>query len=210
MVALDQQLLSGLNALALDLPSGASERLLCYAGMLQKWNRVYNLTAIREPRRLITHHILDCLAVLPHTPPGRLVDVGTGAGLPGIPLAVARPDQPVTLLDSNHKKGAFLHQVLIDCKLSNAQVQIGRAELWKPEILFDVAISRAFADLPGFVDAALHLVRPGGSLIAMKGIYPDEELAQLPSSVRLLRVVSLDVPGLEAQRHVVITQRVSD
>jgi 16S rRNA (guanine527-N7)-methyltransferase len=208
VVTLRTQLVQGLAELGAVLPAGAEERLLRYLALLQKWNRVYNLTAIREQQRLVTHHILDSLAVLPHLPAGSIVDVGTGPGLPGVPLAIARCDDPVILLDSNHKKGAFLRQVAIDCELRNVQVHIGRAEDWQPTELFAVAISRAFSDLPGFIEAARHLVAPNGLLAAMKGVYPDEELALLPASVRVERVVRLEVPGLRADRHLVLMRPV--
>jgi 16S rRNA (guanine527-N7)-methyltransferase len=202
------QLAQGLTDLSAVLPAGADERLLRYLALLRKWNRVYNLTAIREQQRLVTHHILDSLAVLPHLPPGSIVDVGSGPGLPGVPLAIARPGDPVMLLDSNHKKAAFLRQVIIDCELRNAQVHIGRAEDWRPAESFAVVISRAFSDLPGFVEAARHLAAPTGVLAAMKGVYPDEELALLPATVRVERVVRLEVPGLKADRHLVLMRRV--
>jgi 16S rRNA (guanine527-N7)-methyltransferase len=207
-MTLQAQLAQGLADLGAALPAGTEERLLRYLTLLQKWNRVYNLTAIREQQRLVTHHVLDSLAVLPHLPPGSIVDVGTGPGLPGVPLAIARPGDVVTLLDSNHKKGAFLKQVVIECELRNAQVRIGRAEDWHPAELFAVAISRAFSDLSGFVEAAGHLVAPDGVLAAMKGVYPDEELALLPATARLDRIVRLEVPGLKAERHLVLMRRV--
>jgi 16S rRNA (guanine527-N7)-methyltransferase len=207
-VTLRTQLVQGLADLGAALPTGAEERLLRYLALLQKWNRVYNLTAIREQQRLVTHHILDSLVVLPYLPAGSIVDVGTGPGLPGVPLAIARSDDPVILLDSNHKKGAFLRQVAIDCELRNVQVHIGRAEDWQPAELFEAAISRAFSDLPGFIEAARHLVAPSGMLAAMKGVYPDEELALLPASVRVERVVRLEVPGLRADRHLVLMRPV--
>lgn len=207
-VALRTQLAQGLAELGVALPGGADERLLRYLALLQKWNRVYNLTAIREQPRLVTHHILDSLAVVPFLPAGSIVDVGTGPGLPGVPLAIARPGDPVTLLDSNHKKGAFLRQVVIECELRNVQVQIGRAEDWRPAELFSVAISRAFSDLPGFVEAARHLVAASGVLAAMKGVYPDEELALLPATARVDRVIRLEVPGLRADRHLVLMRPV--
>jgi 16S rRNA (guanine527-N7)-methyltransferase len=207
-VTLQIQLVQWLTDLGTPLPAGAEERLMRYLALLRKWNRVYNLTAIREQQRLVTHHILDSLAVLPHLPPGSIVDVGTGPGLPGVPLAIARPADPVTLLDSNHKKGAFLRQVVIDCELRNAQVRIDRAEDWRPAELFALVISRAFSDLPGFIEAAGHLVAPNGVIAAMKGVYPDEELALLPATVHVERVVRLEVPGLKADRHLVLMRRV--
>ena len=206
--SLEIQLAEGLAELGLSLPAHAPARLLRYLALLQKWNRVYNLTAIREQQRLVTHHLLDSLVVLPHLPPGEIVDVGTGAGLPGIPLAIARPDQQVTLADSNHKKGAFLKQVVIECELRNVEVNIGRVEDWHPPKPFPVAISRAFSDLPGFAEAAGHLVGDHGVLAAMKGIYPDEELAQLPPHLRVDSVIALQVPGLRAARHLVLFRRV--
>jgi 16S rRNA (guanine527-N7)-methyltransferase len=202
-LSLEDQLAHGVSALALALPRQAPEQLLRYLALLQKWNRTYNLTAIREARQLVTHHLLDCLAVVPHIPSGRLVDVGSGAGLPGVPIALARPDQSIALLESSHKKGAFLKQVVIECGLANVEVHVGRAEDWSPDPRFDLAISRAFSDLAGFADAARTLIEPGGTLVAMKGVHPDEELASLPASVVVDRVLPLQVPGLKAARHLV-------
>lgn len=202
-----EQLARGLAALHLDLEEGARQRLLIYLALLQKWNRVYNLTAIRETRKWVSHHLLDSLIVLAHLPPGSVVDVGTGAGLPGIPLAIADPQRRVVLLDSNHKKGAFLQQVVIECGLRNCQVHVGRAEEWRPASAFDGAISRAFSDLTGFAEATRDLVGEGGWLAAMKGVHPDEELAQLPAEVTVERVQPLEVPGLRAARHLVLLRR---
>jgi len=200
----EQQLRQGLNALNLDLTPEAQGRLLRYLGLLTKWNRTYNLTAIREPSRLVSHHLLDSLAVLPHLNGTSLADVGTGAGLPGIPIALARSDCHVVLLDSNHKKGAFLRQAVLELKLQNVQVVTDRAEAWRPAGGFDIVISRAFSDLPGFIEAGKHLCRPTGFLAAMKGVYPDEELALLTADATLERVVPLNVPGLKAARHLVL------
>jgi 16S rRNA (guanine527-N7)-methyltransferase len=202
----EAQLQHGVAGLGLTLPAGAQGRLLQYLRLLSKWNRIYNLTAIREPSRLVSHHLLDSLAVVPHLEGASVVDVGTGAGLPGIPLALARPEWTVTLLDSNHKKAAFLRQVVLELNLENIQVVTERAEHWRSAPLFDIAISRAFSDLPGFVDTARHLCRPGGLLAAMKGIYPDEELAQLGPEIRVRKVVTLEVPGVRASRHLVVLQ----
>ena len=206
--SLEAQLAQGLAELGLSLPVQAPARLLRYLALLQKWNRVYNLTAIREQQRLVTHHLLDSLVVLPHLPIGDIVDVGTGAGLPGVPLAIARPDQVVTLVESNHKKGVFLKQVAIECEVHNVEVRVCRVEDWQPAKPVAVAISRAFSDLPGFAEAAGHLVGAHGVLAAMKGLYPDEELAQLPPHVRVERVIPLQVPGLRAARHLVLFRRV--
>lgn len=197
------QLQSGLNALKLGLPAAAVDALLRYCTLLEKWNRVYNLTAIREKAKLVSHHLLDSLSVVPYLDGQSLVDIGSGAGLPGIPLALAKPSLEVVLVESNHKKGAFLHQALIELGLRNAQVVIARAEEWHALKQYDMAISRAFADLTGFVEAAVQLVKPGGLLLAMKGLYPHEELTQLPASATLDSVMELDVPGLHAARHLV-------
>jgi 16S rRNA (guanine527-N7)-methyltransferase len=203
------QLSQGLAGLDLPLSSAAQSRLLQYLGLLTKWNRTHNLTAIREPSRLVSHHLLDSLAVLSHLQGRSVVDVGSGAGLPGIPLALARPEWRVALLDSNHKKGAFLRQAFLELKLPNVEVVTDRAEQWRPSEGFDVVISRAFADLPGFVEAGRHLCRAGGVLVAMKGVYPHEELVQLAPEVQLEQVFPLQVPGLKAARHLVLLRLAS-
>lgn len=200
----ESQLRQGLADLRLELPPTAQASLLQYLNLLAKWNRTYNLTAIREPSRLVSHHLLDSLAVLPHLEAMSVADVGSGAGLPGIPLALARPAWRMALLDSNHKKGAFLRQAVVELKLKNVQIVTDRAENWRPAEGFDIVISRAFADLSGFVEAGRHLCRSGGLLAAMKGVHPDEELASLGQDASLERVVSLDVPGLGAARHLVL------
>jgi 16S rRNA (guanine527-N7)-methyltransferase len=155
---------------------------------------------------VVSHHLLDSLAVLPHLEANSIVDVGSGAGLPGIPLALAKPEWRVVLLDSNHKKGAFLRQAILELELSNTELVTARAERWSSPCLFDVVISRAFSDLPGFVEAARHLRAPTGVLAAMKGVYPDEELAQVGSATSIRNVLPLDVPGLRAARHLVLLQ----
>jgi 16S rRNA (guanine527-N7)-methyltransferase len=200
------QLDHGLAGLGFTLSAEARSRLLQYLRLLSKWNRIYNLTAIREPSKLVSHHLLDSLAVLPHLEGTSVVDVGSGAGLPGIPLALARSEWAFALLDSNHKKAAFLRQAVLELNLENTQVVTDRAEHWRPVQRFDIVISRAFSDLAGFVDTARHLCRSGGVLAAMKGIHPDEELAQLGPEVRIQKVVALDVPGLRASRHLVLLQ----
>ena len=205
----ERQLDQGLEQLGLALGGEARTQLVRYLGLLQKWNRVYNLTAIRQPGRLVSHHLLDSLAALPYLCGPSLVDIGTGAGLPGLPIAIARPDWQVVLLDSNHKKGAFLRQAIIELELANAEVAVTRAEEWRPPQAAAAAVSRAFSDLAGFAEAARHIVAPGGMLAARKGLYPDEELEQLPKGVLLDRVVPLRVPGLRAARHLVLL-RVED
>ena len=206
-MTLAADLAAGLRTLGVPLEPAAQEKLLAYIALLAKWNRVYNLTAIREPERMLSHHVLDSLAVLPHLEGPAIADIGSGAGLPGIPLALARPDWRVALIESNHKKTAFLRQAAIELGLGNVDVREERAEAVAPRGVYDAVISRAFSDLAEFVAAAAALSKPGGDLIAMKGVHPYEEIAALPEGCRLEKVVSLEVPGLEAERHLVIMRR---
>lgn len=203
-----QQLEAGASLLGLALDAGQLDKLMQYLGLIQKWNRVHNLTALRDPQIMLTHHLLDSLAVLPHVHINRLLDVGSGAGLPGIPLAVARPDWGVTLSDSNHKKSSFQQQAMIEMGLSNVRVAPGRVEDIKPGQKFDGVISRAFSEIADFVSCSHHLLATGGRWYAMKGACPDEELAQLPAGIEVERVVPLAVPGLDAQRHLIILKAV--
>lgn len=207
MKSLALSLGQGVEKLGLRLPPGVEARLLEYLALLQKWNRVYNLTAIRDTSKLVSHHLLDSLAVLPHLAGGRVLDVGTGPGLPGIPIALARPDWRVTLLDSNHKKTAFLTQAVGDLGIANAEVRRERVEQWRPPGAFEVVISRAFSELADFVRLAGHLLAPGGRLAAMKGLYPYEEITQLPEGFRVERVEPLAVPGVEGERHLVMIEK---
>ena len=191
-------------ALGLALADTQVATLERYLDLLEKWNRVYNLTAIRERSRMVTHHLLDSLAVLPHVRGPRVLDVGSGAGLPGIPLAVAGPALHVTLLESNHKKSAFLTQAVAELQLANVQVVMERVESWQPEARFDTIVSRAFAELGEFVALAGRLLAPQGVLAAMKGVHPFEEIERLPQGYRVQQVVRLRVPGLDAERHLVL------
>jgi 16S rRNA (guanine527-N7)-methyltransferase len=169
----------GLDALGVALDAHARSQLAAYLALLAKWNRTYNLTAIREPARMVTHHVLDALAVLPHLPASaqRLLDVGSGGGIPGIPLAIARPGLRVVMVDPNHKKTAFITQAAIELKLANAIAHATRDEDLSGEAAFDVVISRAFADLATFAAASSRHVAPHGMLVAMKGVYPRDEIA---------------------------------
>jgi 16S rRNA (guanine527-N7)-methyltransferase len=197
----------GIKALGASLPARALAALAAYLALLAKWNRTYNLTAIREPERMVTHHVLDALAVLPHLPAREnlsLLDVGSGGGVPGLPLAIARPGWRVVLLDSNHKKGAFLQQAVIELGLANAQAVIARVEDYVPAVPFDVVISRAFSDLATFAQTSARHLAAGGQLVAMKGVFPDEEVAQLPAGIRVVAAPALTVPGLPAERHLII------
>ena len=204
-MSIASQLEEGLRAMGVALEAAAQEKLLAYLRLLEKWNKVHNLTAVREPEQMVVLHLLDSLSLLPHLAGARtLLDVGTGAGLPGIPLAVARPDLAVTLLDSSHKKAAFLRQAKAELGLPNVEVACERVENWRPQAPFDLVVSRAFAELADFVSQAGHLVAPGGAMLAMKGVYPFEEIARVPASHRVENVVALTVPTLEAKRHLVL------
>ncbi len=194
----------GLSMLALALPAGAEEKLLAYLDLLTKWNRTYNLTAIRDPLRMVSHHLLDSLAVLREIPAGSLADVGSGAGLPGIPIAIAEPDRRVTLNDANHKKSAFLRQAVIELGIANTEVHHGRVQSWRPLERFAVVISRGFTELGEFIAACRHVALPDGVLAAMKGAYPHEELARLPIGCDCSDVRKLRVPLLEGERHLVL------
>jgi len=196
---------SGLGELALALPSGATEKLLAYLNLLAKWNKTYNLTAIRDPLQAVSHHLLDSLVVLRELSDraGALADVGSGGGLPGIPLAIADPARRVTLNDTNEKKGAFLRQAVIELGLPNAEVHVGRVEDWRPAERFAIVISRGFASLVDFLSSCRHLAAPSGVLAAMKGAYPMAELAQVPADCDCRDVRRLKVPLLDAERHLV-------
>jgi 16S rRNA (guanine527-N7)-methyltransferase len=201
------KLAEGLGELGLALPGAGEARLLEYLALLQKWNRVYNLTAVREAPKIVSHHLLDSLAVLPHVKADTILDVGSGAGLPGIPLALALPRAHVTLAEANHKKAAFLSQAKLELKLDNVAVVRERVESWRPGRSFELVISRAFSDLAEFVNLAGRHAAPGGRLAAMKGIYPHEEVTQLPAGWHLESAVPLSVPGLRASRHLLLVAK---
>jgi len=205
----DVDLAAGIATLGIALDATQRATLAAYLALLTKWNKTYNLTAIREPQRMITHHLLDALAVVPHLPtmPGlRILDVGSGGGVPGIPLAIARPDAHVVMIDSNHKKAAFLVQAAIELKLANIESHAVRVEDFVPGLPFDIIISRAFSELGAFASVAARHLAPHGRMFAMKGVHPDEELASLPPQFTVLAKPSLVVPGLDAARHLVIMQ----
>lgn len=197
-------LAQGLARLKLDLPAATQEKLLAYLALMHKWNRVYNLTAVRDEGKMLTHHLLDSLAVVPHVREAKiLLDVGSGAGLPGIPLALALPDMQVTVLDSNHKKTTFMRQAKMQLALANVTVVCERAEKYQSKQVFNVVISRAFAELTDFAAMAGHLVALGGLLIAMKGSDPTGEIDKLKNGFVSTGVTRLEVPGLDAERHLV-------
>jgi len=199
-----EQLAQGIAELGLDIPSNIQAKLNDHLALIAKWNRVHNLTAVRDSAKMVSVHVLDSLAIVPHLQAASVVDVGSGAGLPGIPLALMWPHARVVLVDSNHKKAAFLRQVAIELGLKNVEVVCERVEMWQPPQKFDLVISRAFSDLPEFLKLAGRLCGDAGVVAAMKGVYPDEEIAQLPVAFKLRAAIPLKVPGLSAERHLVL------
>lgn len=197
----------GLEELGVSLPRSVHERLLDYVALLAKWNRTYSLSAIRDPLAMVSHHLLDSLAVLPHLPlaegGARIADAGSGAGLPGIPLALARPQWHVALIESNQKKAAFLRQAAIELAARNVEVHEGRAEAWQPGVGFALVISRAFAELADFITSCRHLLAAGGTLAAMKGRDPAAEIARV-SQACCREVIRLRIPFIDAERHLVL------
>lgn len=203
-----ERLSAGIAALGVDMPAGAPAKLLAYLALLLKWNKTYNLTAVRNEADMVTHHLLDSLAVLPHLGTLRtLADVGSGAGLPGLVLAVACPGLAVVSVEASQKKAAFQQQVKIELGLANAEIRAERIEALPDECLVDAAISRAFSNLADFVGLAGRRVAPGGRLLAMKGVYPADEIAALPAGWRIVGAPKLRVPGLAAERHLIILER---
>ncbi len=202
-----EQLAAGLEAMEADLSPRSRLLLLDYLALLFKWNRAYNLTAVRDPAVAVSRQLLDSLSILPLVAGERVLDVGSGAGLPGLPLAVARPEWRVTLLDSNAKKVRFLRQAKLQLGLDNLEVAQARAEGYRPGEPFDTITSRAFAPLARMVAVTGHLLVPGGRWLAMKGRVPEDELEELPSELAA-EVVPLQVPGEQGQRHAVIVSRV--
>jgi len=201
------QLRQGLAELGIALGPAQSERLLRYLSLVEKWNRVYSITAIRSEEKMVSVHLLDSLSIAPHVSGKQVLDVGSGAGLPGIPLAIAKPELKVTLLDSNHKKAAFLRHAVAELGLRNAEVVCERVETWRPARKFDCIVSRALGELAEFVTLAGHLLAPDGVLAAMKGTKPVEEMKHLPADFRVKQILPLTVPGLDAERHLVLIER---
>lgn len=194
-----------LAAMGLAVAADRQTRLLDYLALLKKWNKTYNLTAIHEPERMLTHHLLDSLAILPYVSADRLLDVGAGAGLPGIPLAIARPNLSVTLIDASHKKATFMRQAAIELGLVNVTVLHARVEDLPVDAGFRQIVSRAFSDLSDFVRLTKPLLAEGGEWLAMKGLYPNEEIAQLKGA-QVKMNVELRIPGLEADRHLIVME----
>ncbi|NUU67768.1 16S rRNA (guanine(527)-N(7))-methyltransferase RsmG [Enterobacteriaceae bacterium BIT-l23] len=193
-----------LAAAGIELPDHQKLQLVDYVGLLHKWNKAYNLTSVRDPKEMLVRHILDSIVVEPHLQGARFIDVGTGPGLPGIPLAIVRPDAHFTLLDSLGKRVRFLRQVQHELGLENVTPVQSRVEEWPAEPPFDGVISRAFASLNDMVSWCHHLPGEEGAFYALKGVRPDDEISSLPASVSVQQVVKLDVPELDGERHLVI------
>ncbi len=206
-MSLETTLAQGLEALGIECPLEVRGRLLDYVRLLAKWNRVYNLTAVREPLEMVQRHLLDSLAVLPYLralpAKKRVLDVGTGGGLPGIPLALMSPQVDFVLLDSNSKKTRFVQQAVVELGLQNVEVVHARVEDFHPEQPFDVVISRAFSSLREMVEKAGAYCGSKGVLLAMKGAYPQQELAELPAGFMLRDSRRLQVPGLDEERYLI-------
>lgn len=200
--SLSDTLIKGLRALGEDPAAHPVDTYLWFLNELTRWNKAYNLTAIRDPAQMLTHHLLDSLSVLPWLHGDRCLDVGTGAGLPGLILALARPKTHWTLLDSKSKKIRFLQHILLELKPSNIELVTARVEDYHPDQPFSTVISRAFSSLEQFRHMSAHLLATDGRLLAMKGVMPEQELAEM-SGVES-RVVRLQVPGLDSERHLII------
>ncbi|TFW27474.1 16S rRNA (guanine(527)-N(7))-methyltransferase RsmG [Massilia horti] len=206
--ALVQVLSDGIRELQLDISSAQQGQLMDYLTLLSKWNKVYNLTSLRDPAQMVTHHLLDSLAAVPAFAGAKnVLDVGAGGGLPGIVLAIARPDMQVSLVDTVHKKTAFLTQVKAELGLANVTVYTGRVEELKVSQPFDVITSRAFADLSDFVNWSGQLLAAGGRFIALKGVAPLIEQQRLPGEWKVSELRPLRVPRLGAERHLVFIER---
>nr|WP_314270848.1 16S rRNA (guanine(527)-N(7))-methyltransferase RsmG [uncultured Kingella sp.] len=198
-----RQLAAGIAAMKLDIGEPQQQKLLAYLALLQKWNKTYNLTALRDEAKMVSHHLLDSLTLLPYIRNAQtLADIGSGGGMPGIPAAICRPDLQMTLVDANTKKTAFLQQAAIELGLDNVSVFAGRVENLHQTA--DIVTSRAFAELADFVSLTRHLLHENSIWAAMKGAYPQDELFRLPENVEAYQTDRLSVPMLDAERHMVL------
>lgn len=205
---LGEVLKDGINKLQLDLNEKQVEQLLDYLALLNKWNGVYNLTSVRDPMQMVKLHLLDSLAAVPaFAGASNVLDVGAGGGLPGVVLAISRPDMKVSMIDTVHKKTAFLNQVKAELGLSNVTVYTKKVQELAVKTHFDVITSRAFADLSDFVNWSGHLLADGGRFIALKGVAPADERERLPAPWKVQKLAPLEVPGLDAERHLVFIEK---
>lgn len=201
------RLRQGISALKLELSEEQITGLLAYHALLVKWNKAYNLTAVRDPMDMIDRHLIDSLPMLEYIDRDNIIDVGTGGGLPGMVIAICRPDVQVTLLDSNGKKTRFLQQVKMEQKLSNVTVVHSRLEEYFPEQKFDLITSRAFASLKDMVNWSHQLLAEGGHYLAMKGLHPEDELKEMPALAKLKTSIPLNVPFTDGERHLLILEQ---
>lgn len=204
-----RQLRSGAEQLGIDLSADQADRLIAYLGLLHKWNKAYNLTAVRDPDEMVSRHLLDSLSVLPHAQGARCLDVGSGGGMPGVILAIMNPQNLISVLDSNGKKTRFLTQVRVELGLENLTVINSRVEAHQSDQAYDVIVSRAFSSLADFTELTRHLGSEETRWLAMKGLYPEEELTALPVDFRVTESAQLSVPGCQGTRHLLILRRVT-
>ncbi len=204
-----QELSTGARQLGVELSEAQHAQLLAYLALLIKWNKAYNLTAVRNPDEMVSRHLLDSLSVMPfiHSDTERWLDVGSGGGMPGIPLAILHPHKQVTALDSNGKKTRFLTQVKLELKLDNLQVIHSRVEAFQPEQPFSGIVSRAFSSMENFTNWTRHLGDAQTQWLAMKGLHPADELVALPADFKVDSEQALTVPGCQGQRHLLILRR---
>jgi 16S rRNA (guanine527-N7)-methyltransferase len=203
--SLRQRLCAGISDLGLELDDAAIERLLAYVELLERWNAAYNLTAVRDPAEMVTRHLIDSLAIVPHVQGATLADLGSGAGLPGIPLAIAAPEREILLVDSNGKKARFLREAVR--RLGLARVRVAESRVENVEGSFDCITARALASLAEMLGWGGHLLAQDGIWLALKGRFPQDELAAVPEDFRVDDVIALHVPGLDAERHLVVVKR---
>ena len=206
--ALAQVLADGIKDMHLDVSAAQQDKLLDYLALMNKWNSVYNLTSLRDPMQMVTHHLLDSLAAVPAFAGARnVLDVGAGGGLPGVVLAICRPDMKLSMIDTVHKKTAFLKQVKAELELANVTVHTMKVQELEVSDKFDVITSRAFADLTDFLNWSGHLLAEGGKFIALKGTAPAEEQERIPAEWKISGLQPLQVPRLGAERHLIFVER---
>jgi len=203
---LRKKISQGIDTLGLDISEEKIDALLAYLKLFHKWNKTYNLSAVRKPEDMVHRHLLDSLSVVKHIQAERIIDVGTGGGLPGIPLAIIFPDKKFTLLDSNGKKTRFLFQVKTSLKLTNLNIENCRVEAYQPSIKYNAVVSRAFASIKDMLDGCHHLLTRDGVFLAMKGQFPEEELSVLEKHYKVVDSFELTVPGSEGERHLLVIE----
>ncbi|MFZ6770154.1 16S rRNA (guanine(527)-N(7))-methyltransferase RsmG [Undibacterium sp. Di26W] len=206
--ALKDMLKNGIQELPLDISDAQIDKMIAYLTLLSKWNSVYNLTSIRDPREMVRQHLLDSLSAAPAFKDARnVLDVGAGGGLPGMMLAITYPDIKISMIDTVSKKTAFLTQAKTELGLKNVSVHTGRVEALQVKTAFDVITSRAFSELCNFINWSGHLLADGGQFIAMKGVAPNQEIERLPTGWQVEKIQPLTVPGLQAERHLIFIKK---